>query len=163
MREGVAELTNRVMHLREANAGLEARLKAMSEALSGKSKDEAMHALACRLREDKKTDQTNWPFRSIEDFHMKADAANAIDRLSGEVRAACIELEAERKMVDFMAQTLEDTAFATPHGDVDPLDFIEEEGCWVKAWRAAIMAYMFRAKAETTGAKGDESNRKDPA
>lgn len=163
MREGVAELTNRVMHLREANAGLEARLKAMLEALSSKSKDDAIHALVCRLREDKKTDQTNWPFRSIEDFHMKADAANAIDRLSGEIKAACIALEAERKMLDFMAETLEDTAFATPHGDVDPLDFIEEEGCWIKAWRAAILAYMCRSKVKPAGVEGNETNRENPS
>jgi len=148
VRESVAELVNRISHLKDTNARLEARVRLLTEEMEkAKQRHEEYRALVVKLRDEKQTTQSNWAFRSIEDFHMKANAALAVEQLLGEIAVALKDLEQERRMFDWLAEHLDDVTFVEDEGsEVDPTVHMDEEtvDTFPKAWRIAIAKHLDR-------------------
>jgi len=146
-REGVAELVNRIGHLKEANARLEARVRLLTEEMEkAKERHEEYRKLVVKLRDDKQTTQANWAFRSIEDSQMKSNAANAVEQLLGEIAVAQSDLENERRMLDWLADSLEDACIEDDGSEVDPAAYMNEETVetFPQAWRIAITKHLER-------------------
>lgn len=151
LRESVAELVSRISHLREANARLEARLKLVREEMEKvKERHDKYRELVFNLREDKQTSQSNWAFRSMEDFHLKANAAIAVEQLLGELGVAQKDLERERVMFDWLADHLKDVCVEDNGVEIDPLMHMDEETVVTapQAWRVAITKYLDRKEPD---------------
>ena len=146
-RESVAELVNRIGYLKEINARLEARVKLLTEEMEkAKERHEEYRTLVFKLRDDKQTTQANWAFRSIEDFHMKANAAKAVEQLLGEIAVAQKDLETERRLFDWLAESLEDACIDDDGSEVDPAAHMNDEAVntFPLAWRIAITKHLER-------------------
>lgn len=147
MKEGVAELVNRISYLKEANVRLEAQLKAVTDEIANaKARHDSYGQLLGKLREEKNTDSANWAFRVLQDFHLKADAAQAVEQLLADAVRATTIAESERQMLDFIIGNLPDTLPADGE-TVDPGEYLDEGGDRTKAWRAAIAAHLRRRQA----------------
>jgi len=146
VRESVAELVNRISHLKDINARLEARVRLLTEEMEkAKQRHEEYRSLVSKLREDKQTTQSNWAFRSIEDFHMKANAALAVEQLLDEIAVALKDLEQEQRMFNWLAENLDDKTFVGDEGsEIDPTVHMDEETVTTvpKAWRIAITKHL---------------------
>ncbi len=107
IRESLAELVNRIAYLKEANTRLEARVRLLTEETEkAKTRHADYRTLVIKLRDDTQSTLANWAFKSIEDFHLKANAALAVEKLLGDIAVAQHDLADERKMFDWLSQHL---------------------------------------------------------
>lgn len=149
MRDSVAEMTNRIAYLKEANARLEAQLKEIKDEIAkSRGRHDSYNALLNKLREEKNTDSANWAFRVLQDFHLKADAANAVERLLEDAVRATLLAESEREMLDTLIDCVGEVSFTTEYGDVDAIAYLGEDEDMRRAWRLALADHIKRRTAD---------------
>lgn len=144
IRESVAELVNRIGYLKEANTRLEARVKLLTEETEkAKTRHADYRTLVVKLRDDTQSTIANWAFKSIEDFHLKANAALAIEKLLGDIAVAQHDLAYESKMFDWLAGHLGKACIEEDGKQVELVLHMDNGVVDIaKSWRVAITQHL---------------------
>jgi hypothetical protein len=146
IRESVAELVNRIGYLKEANTRLEARVKLLTEETEkAKTRHADYRTLVIKLRDDTQSTVANWAFKSIEDFHLKANAALAVEKLLGDIAVAQHDLAYEIKMFDWLAGHLGRACIEDDGKQVELVLHMDNGVVDIaKSWRVAISKHLDR-------------------
>ena len=146
IRESVAELVNRIGYLKEANTRLEARVKLLTEETEkAKTRHADYRTLVIKLRDDTQSTVANWAFKSIEDFHLKANAALAVEKLLGDIAVAQHDLAYEIKMFDWLAGHLGKACIEDDGKQVELVLHMDNGVVDIaKSWRVAISKHLDR-------------------
>ena len=146
IRESVAELVNRIGYLKEANTRLEARVKLLTEETEkAKTRHADYRTLVIKLRDDTQSTVANWAFKSIEDFHLKANAALAVEKLLGDIAVAQHDLAYEIKMFDWLAGNLGRACIEDDGKQVELVLHMDNGVVDIaKSWRVAISKHLDR-------------------
>jgi hypothetical protein len=144
IRESLAELVNRIQYLKEANTRLEARVRLLTEETEkAKTRHADYRTLVIKLRDDTQSTIANWAFKSIEDFHLKANAALAVEKLLGDIAVAQHDLADERKMFDWLSQHLGNACIEEDGTQVELVLHMDNGVVDIpQSWRMAITKHL---------------------